>query len=227
MTNLKALQSKLTESGWYEHLAYVIEGPDFQDLQNFLAERMKQVMVYPKIGDIFKAFYSPSFNDVKVVIMGQDPYNGAEQATGLAFAVPNGSICPPPLKNILQEVGVNCQGFPELHKTDLIGWQRQGVMLLNSILTVDNGATGSHKAIGWEELTAMAIAALSDRKEPVIFMLWGNYVQSLEPLIDYKRHAILKAPYPTQNGFFGCRHFRQANDILIRMGKTPINWLET
>ena len=164
--------------------------------------------------------------DVKVVILGQDPYHGPGQAHGLSFSVPHGVPAPPSLKNIFKEIetdlGVRMSGCPNLEK-----WASQGVLLLNAVLTVRSGEAASHSKIGWEQFTDAVIKYVSDNCEGVVFMLWGNFARTKSALIDHSRHHVLEAAHPSplaRGAFFGCRHFSRANEALISSGRTPIDW---
>ena len=190
------------------------------------AEKEAGKTVYPPGGAIFKAFELTPLPEVKVVILGQDPYHGPGQAMGLSFSVPEGVRTPPSLKNIFREIetdlGISLSGSPNLEK-----WARQGVLLLNSILTVRAGEPASHSRIGWMEFTDAVISTVSARCDGVVFLLWGGFARSKKELIDMSRHSVLEAAHPSPlagGAFFGCRHFSKTNDILIREGKTPIDW---
>ena len=220
------MQVKIEES-WREALAPEFEKPYFASLsQRLHAEKAAGKQIYPPGGQIFKAFELCPLPEVKVVILGQDPYHGYGQAMGLSFSVPDGVPAPPSLKNIFKEIeddlGVKMSGRPNLEK-----WARQGVLLLNAVLTVRAGEPTSHSAIGWQEFTDAVIRCISDKREGVVFMLWGNYARSKAPLIDPYRHTILQAAHPSplaRGAFFGCRHFSQANAILRSEGLEPIDW---
>ena len=220
------MQVKIEES-WREALAPEFEKPYFASLsQRLHAEKAAGKQIYPPGGQIFKAFELCPLPEVKVVILGQDPYHGYGQAMGLSFSVPDGVPAPPSLKNIFKEIeddlGVKMSGRPNLEK-----WARQGVLLLNAVLTVRAGEPTSHSAIGWQEFTDAVIRCISEKREGVVFMLWGNYARSKAPLIDPYRHTILQAAHPSplaRGAFFGCRHFSQANAILRREGLEPIDW---
>ncbi|MBQ1718152.1 MAG: uracil-DNA glycosylase, partial [Bacteroidales bacterium] len=207
------MQVKIEES-WREALAPEFEKPYFASLsQRLHAEKAAGKQIYPPGGQIFKAFELCPLPEVKVVILGQDPYHGYGQAMGLSFSVPDGVPAPPSLKNIFKEIeddlGVKMSGRPNLEK-----WARQGVLLLNAVLTVRAGEPTSHSAIGWQEFTDAVIRCISEKREGVVFMLWGNYARSKAPLIDPYRHTILQAAHPSplaRGAFFGCRHFSQAN----------------
>ena len=220
------MQVKIEES-WREALAPEFEKPYFASLsQRLHAEKAAGKQIYPPGGQIFKAFELCPLPEVKVVILGQDPYHGYGQAMGLSFSVPDGVPAPPSLKNIFKEIeddlGVKMSGRPNLEK-----WARQGVLLLNAVLTVRAGEPTSHSAIGWQEFTDAVIRCISEKREGVVFMLWGNYARSKAPLIDPCRHTILQAAHPSplaRGAFFGCRHFSQANAILRSEGLEPIDW---
>ncbi|MBQ1635332.1 MAG: uracil-DNA glycosylase [Bacteroidales bacterium] len=220
------MQVKIEES-WREALAPEFEKPYFASLsQRLHAEKAAGKQIYPPGGQIFKAFELCPLPEVKVVILGQDPYHGYGQAMGLSFSVPDGVPAPPSLKNIFKEIeddlGVKMSGRPNLEK-----WARQGVLLLNAVLTVRAGEPTSHSAIGWQEFTDAVIRCISEKREGVVFMLWGNYARSKAPLIDPHRHTILQAAHPSplaRGAFFGCRHFSQANAILRSEGLEPIDW---
>jgi uracil-DNA glycosylase len=182
--------------------------------------------IFPPGSQIFRAFELTPVSDVKVVILGQDPYHGLGQAHGLSFSVPDGVAAPPSLKNIFKEIesdlGVRMSGYPNLEK-----WARQGVLLLNAVLTVRSGEAASHSKIGWQEFTDAVIKYISDNCEGVVFMLWGNFARTKRDLIDTSRHHVLEAAHPSplaRGAFFGCRHFSQANNLLMASGKTPIDW---
>lgn len=220
------IQVKIEES-WREALAPEFEKPYFAELVSRLhQEKASGCRIYPPGGQIFRAFDLCPLPDVKVVILGQDPYHGYGQAMGLSFSVPDGVPAPPSLKNIFKEIeddlGVRMSGRPNLE-----GWARQGVLLLNAVLTVRAGEPTSHAGIGWQTFTDAVIRCISDKCEGVVFMLWGNYARSKAPLIDSSRHFILQAAHPSplaRGAFFGSRHFSQANALLLSEGRTPIDW---
>lgn len=215
------------EESWKQALAAEFEKPYFARLVSYLhAEKNAGKTVYPPGNAIFKAFELTPLPSVKVVILGQDPYHGPGQAMGLSFSVPDGVRTPPSLKNIFREIetdlGITMSGRPNLE-----GWARQGVLLLNSILTVRAGEPTSHSKIGWMEFTDAVISTVSARCNGVVFLLWGGFARSKKELIDLSRHSVLEAAHPSPlagGAFFGCRHFSKTNDILIREGKTPIDW---
>ena len=215
------------EQSWKDALAPEFEKPYFASLVRFLhGEKAAGKTIYPPGSQIFKAFELTALPSVKVVLLGQDPYHGPGQAMGLSFSVPDGVPAPPSLVNIFKEIesdlGIRMSGRPNLE-----GWARQGVLLLNAMLTVQAGAAGSHSRIGWQEFTDAVIRTVSDRCDGVVFLLWGNFARSKKALIDTSRHHVLEAPHPSplaRGAFFGCRHFSQTNAILLQEGKTPINW---
>ena len=215
------------EQTWKDALAPEFEKPYFASLVRFLhGEKAAGKTIYPPGSQIFKAFELTPLPAVKVVILGQDPYHGPGQAMGLSFSVPDNIPAPPSLVNIFKEIesdlGIRMSGRPNLE-----GWARQGVLLLNAMLTVQAGAAGSHSRIGWQEFTDAVIRTVSDRCEGVVFLLWGNFARSKKDLIDQSRHHVLEAPHPSplaRGAFFGCRHFSQTNAILLKEGKTPIDW---
>ena len=215
------------ESSWKQALQSEFDQPYFAELVRFLhQEKESGRVIFPPGGQIFKAFELTPLDQVKVVILGQDPYHGYGQAMGLSFSVPQGVPAPPSLKNIFKEIeddlGIRMSGSPDLQP-----WARQGVLLLNAILTVRSGEAASHSGIGWQPFTDAVIRCISDRLEGVVFLLWGNFARSKRALIDTSRHYVLEAPHPSplaRGAFFGCRHFSQTNQILAAQGKTPINW---
>lgn len=215
------------EASWLHELQEEFAKPYFAGLKEFLVLEKARYQVFPPGPRIFAAFDSTPFESVKVVLLGQDPYHGPGQAHGLCFSVPDGIKQPPSLVNIFQELQSDL-GIPLPRGGNLEKWARQGVLLLNATLTVRANQAGSHQHKGWEEFTDQVITALSERRHGLIFLLWGNYAQAKAELIDTSRHYILKAAHPSPfsayRGFFGCRHFSTTNDILVKMGKTPIDW---
>ncbi len=215
------------EESWKRVLAPEFEKPYFQDLVRQLHEEKRAGrVIYPPGPLIFNAFNLTPFDKVKVVIIGQDPYHGPGQAEGLSFSVPHGIPLPPSLVNIYKEIESDL-GL-QLHKDgSLRGWAEQGVFLLNAVLTVRAGQPTSHSRIGWAEFTDAVIRTLSDRREGLVFLLWGNFARSKSALIDTSRHSVLEAPHPSplaRGAFFGCRHFSKANQILVAQGLSPIDW---
>jgi len=215
------------EVSWANILQEEFEAPYFQELKQFLKEEKNKYTIYPPGNLIFNAFNNTPFNRVKVVILGQDPYHGPGQAHGLCFSVPDGIAHPPSLQNIFKEIQSDI-GIPVSSKSDLIAWARQGVLLINAILTVRANEPASHQNKGWEKFTDAVIRNLSDKRKNLIFLLWGNYAQAKEALIDSNRHYILKAAHPSplsaNRGFFGCRHFSKTNEILAELGLNGIDW---
>ena len=216
------------EQSWKDALAGEFEKPYFASLVRFLHnEKSEGKKIYPPGSQIFKAFELTPVDNLKVVILGQDPYHGPGQAHGLSFSVPAGVPAPPSLKNIFKEIesdlGIRMSGYPNLEK-----WASQGVLLLNAVLTVQAGSAASHSKIGWEEFTDAVIRYISDNCDGVVFLLWGNFARSKSALIDRSRHHILEAAHPSplaRGAFFGCRHFSKTNEILASQGKTPIDWM--
>ena len=214
---------------WNEILAEEMQKEYYQQLQAFVQKRRAEVRVFPEEKNVFNALELTPFESVKVVILGQDPYHGFGQAHGLSFSVQKGIPLPPSLKNIYKELQEDIGGgLPT--EGDLSHWAQQGVLLLNTVLTVEEGNANSHKGIGWERLTNRLIESLNELKHPVIFILWGKPAQDKEKLITNPNHVILKAPHPSPlaayRGFFGSKPFSRVNDILIQQGQTPIRWKE-
>jgi uracil-DNA glycosylase len=217
------------EPGWLNVLSDELEKPYMKELKSFLLEeKQKGFTVYPKGGDIFNAFNHTPFDKVKVVILGQDPYHGQNQAHGLSFSVQKGVTVPPSLKNMYKELADDIEGFKIPNHGDLTAWADQGVLLLNATLTVRAHEAGSHQNKGWEKFTDHVISVLSAEKSGLVFLLWGRYAQQKESLIDTQKHHVLKAAHPSPfsayNGFFGSKPFSKANQILIKEGLKPINW---
>lgn len=214
---------------WNEILAEEMQKDYYQELQAFVQKRRAEVRVFPEEKNVFNALELTPFESVKVVILGQDPYHGFGQAHGLSFSVQKGIPLPPSLKNIYKELQEDIGGeLPT--EGDLSHWAKQGVLLLNTVLTVEEGNANSHKGMGWETLTNRFIESLNELKHPVIFILWGKPAQDKEKLITNPNHVILKAPHPSPlsayRGFFGSKPFSKVNDILIQQGQTPIRWKE-
>jgi uracil-DNA glycosylase len=215
------------EESWKQVFDNEFNKPYFQDLKSFLVSEKQRSRVFPPGPLIFNAFNHTPFYHVKVVLLGQDPYHGYGQAHGLCFSVPEGTPKPPSLINIFKEIEADL-GIPAPSHGNLTNWAKQGVLLLNATLTVRENQAGSHQGKGWETFTDAAISALSEKRDGLIFILWGNYAISKRNLIDNTRHFILTAPHPSplsaSRGFFGCRHFSGTNDLLRKMGKDPIDW---
>ena len=215
------------EQSWKNALADEFGKPYFESLVRFLhKEKTEGKRIFPPGSQIFRAFDLTPVDKVKVVILGQDPYHGPGQAHGLSFSVPEGVPAPPSLKNIFKEIesdmGVRMSGYPNLEN-----WARQGVLLLNAVLTVRSGEAASHSKIGWEQFTDAVIRYVSNNCEGVVFMLWGNFARGKRELIAHSRHCVLEAAHPSplaRGAFFGCRHFSRANAWLAANGKAPVNW---
>ena len=215
------------EPSWRDALQSEFDQPYFAALvQQLHAEKAAGRTIFPPGGQIFRAFDLCPLEQTKVVILGQDPYHGYGQAMGLCFSVPQGVPAPPSLKNIFKEIesdlGVRMSGSP-----DLTPWARQGVLLLNAVLTVRDGEPTSHSGLGWQTFTDAVIRTVSERRDGVVFLLWGNYARGKAPLIDGARHLVLEAAHPSplaRGAFFGCRHFSRCNDYLVAHGQVPIDW---
>jgi uracil-DNA glycosylase len=220
-------QVRLAES-WKALLQDEFSKPYFESLKAFLLnEKQQGHRIYPPGAQIFAALDHTPFEDVKVVLLGQDPYHGSGQAHGLCFSVNDGVRFPPSLQNIFKELQADV-GFKVPQSGNLTRWAEQGVLLLNATLTVRANQAGSHQNKGWEIFTDTIIRLISERKEHVVFLLWGKYAQGKESLIDTSKHLVLKAPHPSpysaNSGFFGCRHFSKANEFLQSHGIQPIDW---
>lgn len=217
------------EPSWKKVLEDEFGKDYFKQLSQFVRAEYQHAIVYPPPKNIFRAFDLCPFNTVKVVILGQDPYHGARQANGLCFAVGKEAPLPPSLQNIFKEIQSDF-GKPLVHTSgDLERWATQGVLLLNATLTVRSGAAGSHQHKGWEEFTDAVVRALSDKREHLVFMLWGNYAKAKGAHIDRSQHLVLESAHPSpfsaHSGFFGNKHFSRANDYLEAHGIEPIDWL--
>lgn len=213
---------------WLEYLAPEFEQPYMQNLKQFLVQQKELgKVIYPPAKQIFNAFNSTPLDQVKVVILGQDPYHGPNQAHGLCFSVQKGVDTPPSLQNIYKEIERDLQ-IPAPRHGYLQAWANQGVLLLNATLTVERAKAGSHQGQGWEQLTDRAIQLVNERCEHVVFLLWGSYAQKKGGFIDTKKHLVLKSPHPSPlsayRGFIGCGHFSKANAYLEQHGKAPIDW---
>jgi len=217
----------LSES-WQQVIGDQFELSYLKELRAFLAlQEQAGKTVYPPGDAIFNALNHTSFDDVKVVILGQDPYHGPNQAHGFCFSVQSGVAVPPSLRNIYQELNADT-GMPKPTHGDLTSWADQGVLLLNAVLTVEQAKAGSHQGKGWEVFTDRIIQVLNEQCESVVFLLWGSYAQKKGKLIDRQKHCVLEAPHPSPlssyRGFFGCQHFSKANAYLESVGKPAINW---
>jgi uracil-DNA glycosylase len=215
------------EKTWHEQLQPEFEKEYFRSLVHFVKEEYAAHACYPNGGDIFSAFKLCPFPEVKVVILGQDPYHGVGQAHGLCFSVNDGVPFPPSLQNIFKERETDV-GLPVPQSGNLEHWAKQGVLLLNAILTVRANQAASHQGRGWETFTDAVIRAIAEKNKGVVFMLWGSYAQKKGAIVNAKEHCILQAPHPSPlsvyRGFYGCKHFSRANQYLQTIGKTPVNW---
>ncbi len=221
------MQVRINET-WREVLQPQFDSAYFEILTNYVRNAYQTSVVYPPAGKIFEAFNRTPFDKVKVVILGQDPYHEPGQAHGLCFSVQPGIQVPPSLVNIYKELSQEYQLDYSQRNGDLTHWADQGVLLLNATLTVQAGMAGSHQGKGWETFTDAAIAAISQYREHVVFLLWGSYARQKGRVIDRTKHLVLEAPHPSPlsvyRGFFGCNHFVQANQYLKQHGLEPIRW---
>jgi len=216
------------DPSWLAVLGDELEEPHMRELRAFLVAEVEAGRgYYPPAAEVFNALALTPFDAVRVVVLGQDPYHGPGQAMGLCFSVREGVRQPPSLQNIFRELADDV-GAPRPTSGDLTPWARQGVLLLNAVLTVSPRRAGSHAGKGWERFTDRAVRELSDRREGIVFLLWGRYAQEKGEIVDRSRHHVLTAahpsPYSAANGFFGCRHFSQANAFLEAAGGPPIDW---
>ncbi len=215
------------EKSWNTYLSAELEKDYMISLKDFLKLERQDYLVYPKEKELFNAFHKTPFKKLKIVLLGQDPYHGEGQAHGLSFSVPKEVNTPPSLMNIFKEIE-NDLNIKNQGKGDLTKWAEQGVLLLNSTLTVRKNMAGSHQNKGWEQFTDKVISTISSKKEGVIFLLWGNFAQNKQKLIDKSKHHILMSSHPSPlssyRGFIGCKHFSECNKILKKENKTEINW---
>ncbi len=215
------------EDSWKQALSDEFGKPYFQEIRSFLKSEIKKgKTIYPPGPLIFNAFNTTPFDKVRVVILGQDPYHGPGQAMGLSFSVPVGVRRPPSLVNIYKELNNDLQ-IPIAEEGDLTKWAEQGVFLLNAMLTVEKGRAASHKKIGWQTFTDAVIRTLSERKEGLVFLLWGRFAQGKIPLIDQLKHHVLQSAHPSPlagNRFFNNHHFSRTNELLLQQGYPPIDW---
>lgn len=215
------------EASWKTVLADEFSKPYFSAIKTFLVEEKRAgKTIYPPGPLIFNAFNHTPFDKVKVVILGQDPYHNPGEAMGLCFSVPKGVRVPPSLVNIYKEIQADL-GLPIPSHGDLTAWADQGVLLLNAMLTVEAGKPASHQKIGWQTFTDAVIRCVSDKKDGVVFLLWGRFAQGKKSLIDEMRHYVLEAAHPSPlagDAFSGCRHFSRTNELLEKQGKTPVDW---
>lgn len=228
MNNAEGAGAIKLEESWKARIGDYLLRPDMRELSAFLrAEKARGKQIYPPGAEIFAAFEHAPFDSVRVVILGQDPYHGPGQAHGLCFSVRHGVDAPPSLENIFKEIERDL-GIARPRHGCLTSWANQGVLLLNSVLTVERGNAASHQRKGWEGFTDAAIAALNEGRDRLVFMLWGAYAQRKGQLIDTKRHLVLTSVHPSplsaHRGFLGCGHFSAANAYLTKHGKAPIDW---
>ena len=220
------MQVRIDES-WREVLQTEFDKPYFELLTDFVRHAYRTTQCFPPAGQIFRAFDLCPFDKVRVVIIGQDPYHDVNQAHGLCFSVQDGVKIPPSLDNIYKELNRDL-GKPIPTTGNLTHWAEQGVLLLNATLTVEAHKAGSHQGKGWEELTDAAIMALNEKREKIVFMLWGSYAQRKGKFIDRRKHLVLEAVHPSPlsayRGFIGCGHFSQAHNYLVQQGLSPIAW---
>ncbi len=216
------------EQSWYDVLEQEFEQPYFHAIKSFLlTEKTAGKTIYPQGQLIFNAFNTTPFQAVKVVILGQDPYHGAGEAMGLSFSVPQGVRTPPSLQNMYKELQTDIAGFTPPKHGDLTAWAHQGVLLLNAMLTVEANKAGSHKDIGWQKFTDAVIKTISDKRENVVFLLWGNFAKGKKVLIDTSKHLVLEAAHPSplaKGAFFGSQPFSQTNVYLKEKGLGEIHW---
>ena len=215
---------------WSQWLSQMLAEDKLQSTLDYVSRRRAEgVTVYPPEDQVFSAFDSTPLDKVKVVMLGQDPYHGPNQAHGLCFSVLPGIKPPPSLANIYKELATDIDGFRVPEHGYLQPWAEQGVLMLNTVLTVEQGQANSHKKLGWQTLTDGAIKLVSEQLEGVVFILWGGPAQKKVKLIDSNKHHILTAPHPSPlsvyRGFYGCKHFSKTNELLTNQGKSPINWL--
>lgn len=216
--------------GWKLVLKEEFEQPYFKDLVELLKnEKQSNQKIFPPGNQIFNAFNLTDFDQVKIVILGQDPYHGPGQAHGLSFSVTPPTPLPPSLKNIFKEIQSDIGVKMPKHHGDLSPWARQGVLLLNATLTVRANDPNSHSGIGWQKFTDAVVRKLNENKQHLVFILWGNFAKQKGEFIDQKKHLVLKAAHPSpfsaDKGFFGCRHFSMTNEYLVKHGQEPINWM--
>ena len=217
----------MTIRDWSKYLSVEKEKQYFRNLHTFLNNR-STFDIYPPRGSWFKAFEYSSFTSSRVIILGQDPYHGEGQAEGLSFSVPKGITIPPSLRNIYKELNSDEVDFSQPEHGNLVSWAQQGVLLLNSVLTVEKNSPAAHANHGWEIFTDHVIRVLNDNKQHLVFILWGAYANKKSELIDSDRHLILSSAHPSpfsaHKGFFGCKHFSQANEYLLSTKQQPISW---
>lgn len=217
------------KKNWYEKLKSEFETDSYKNLETWLNHEYSTKTIYPTPEKVFNALNLVKYDDVKVVIIGQDPYHNPHQAHGLSFSVEDDVAIPPSLQNIYKELNSDLGCYIPKNNGNLTKWAQQGVLLLNSVLTVEQNKPNSHKNKGWEHITSKVVELLNERKDPVIFLLWGSNAKAIGKNIDRKKHYVLTAVHPSpmsanQGGWFGCKHFSKTNEILKSLGKTPIDW---
>ncbi len=217
----------ILKSDWSDYLETEFEKPYYRNLRLFLIREYREHTIYPDMYDIFNALHYTPYGETKVVILGQDPYHGPGQAHGLSFSVKTGVPAPPSLQNIFKELHTDL-GYNIPNHGCLESWAKQGVLLLNTVLTVRQGVPNSHRGKGWEQFTDTVITRLNEREKPLVFILWGKHAQEKISLIDTNRHHIISSPHPSpfsaNRGFFGSRPFSSANHFLEEIGSEPVNW---
>lgn len=218
----------LIKKNWFDLLKSEFETTQYKELESWLNHEYQNKIIYPKPENVFNALNLVKYNDVKVVIIGQDPYHNPNQAHGLSFSVENDVAIPPSLKNIYKELHDD-MGCYIPNNGNLTKWAKQGVLLLNSVLTVEKNKPNSHKNKGWEQITGKVVELLNQRVDPVIFLLWGSNAKAIGKNIYRNKHYVLEAVHPSpmsanQGGWFGCHHFSKTNEILKKLNKTPIDW---
>ena len=218
----------LIKKNWFDLLKSEFTTTQYKELESWLNHEYQNKIIYPKPENVFNALNLVKYNDVKVVIIGQDPYHNPNQAHGLSFSVENDVAIPPSLKNIYKELHDD-MGCYIPNNGNLTKWAKQGVLLLNSVLTVEKNKPNSHKNKGWEQITGKVVELLNQRVDPVIFLLWGSNAKAIGKNIDRNKHYVLEAVHPSpmsanQGGWFGCHHFSKTNEILRKLNKTPIDW---
>ncbi|MGL4980665.1 MAG: uracil-DNA glycosylase [Fusobacteriaceae bacterium] len=216
------------KANWKELLKDELQSPYFNQLENFLKKEYEEKKIYPPREEVFNLFKNIEFKDIKVVILGQDPYHGENQGNGIAFSVNEGIFLPPSLRNIFKELKLEYPTYEIPKSGNLMRWVKQGVFLLNTVLTVEEGKPNSHAKKGWENFTDEVIKKIGAKKEPVVFILWGNSAKTKKHLISNPNHLILESVHPSplsaSRGFFGCNHFEKTNRYLIEKKLTPIEW---
>lgn len=218
---------EIIHNDWQNVLADQFEAPYYLKLREFLKEEYSTQKIHPDMYHIFEALELTPYDKVKVVILGQDPYHGVNQAHGLSFSVQPGVKIPPSLRNIYQEMQNDLEISPVQHG-NLVSWAKQGVLMLNTVLTVREGQAYSHRGQGWEQMTDAVIKRLNEREKPIVFILWGKPAQEKIKMIDTSKHAIIKSVHPSplsaHRGFFGSKPFSKTNQLLMEWGESPINW---